>query len=459
MEKQGAKGARLRTGRILLGFLFLLNPYFSILDLLPDCIGYALLLSGIGDLIWALPSLTDARANLLKLTLLSALRGLAFPIVASVPSSEGPTMALLFVTCFSVMELVFLWPLLRQIKDALSYLSVSLGGENPAERYPAVRLRLFSVMKVACNLLPELCVLGVNEDGYIDSVTDSMSRRYLQLRSALTALLFLVMLIFSLIALIGVIRWLGRIKRNARLLDEAKEYALAHPEKAGKRTLRIAASSIWVMLFALILLFSFRIDSKIFVPTFASGILLWIAYRLLARILPQARGEGKWALGYALLAFANGISQLLFIEQYHAAGVAPGRGIEWFWINVALAALVGIGTVYLVFRLHRVLITLVKERGFAPVEQALVRMAAQAENQKRALCMRIRLLAVFAVLPALCEPLEAATLFTVFGPDAEHAFPIWGVFVAIRVLWLVFAGILLGQIKECIAERVRDMAE
>ncbi len=470
----------LRTGRILFGFVFLLNPYFSTLDLLPDCIGYALILSGLGEVIWAVPSLTEAREKLLKLTLVSVIRMAAFLLVASVPSSESPTMALLAVTCLFAIELFYLIPLLRLIGDALSYLSVSLDGENPKIGYPNIRLRLFTILKLVFNLLPELCVLAVTEDGYIDSVTDNMSSRFLQLRNVLTVLLFALLLVFSLIALIGVSKWLKTIAKNAILLEKLRIFAEKHPEKAGKRTLRLTKTAMLIFSISLFLALPFRMDNFIFVPIFLGGIGFFLGGRILVNIeqnsanLPEigakptettaksaekATKRDKIPLVWSVLALVTFLSHFLFMAKYRAAGVAPGRGYEWFWGNAGLMALLGCTFVFVLVRLATKLVVFIDKNGFAKVESYLPRAAATAEKKKNSLILRLKLIPILAIITVFADVFEAATLFTTFGKDIEHAVPVWTILIALRLAFLVYTAITFGAVTEAVHERVESVFE
>lgn len=442
-------------GWLLCGVIFLINPYLNLLDIFPDFLGYLFLLKGLRELVWAEPYFTDMRRTMLLLLAVSAARTALFPMVASMPQDESPTMSLLCVFCLTGVELFFGIRFLRELKGGMRHISSDEQMQQVTKGFPRIRLWLFFLAKLTGNLLPEMCVLGIAEDGYIDSVTDNMSQRFLQLRNVLVILFFVLVGIFSLILLIGFLKWEKNLRKCRTANEALAAFCDAHPEPTAHRTIRLTRSSVLFFSAAVFLCWSLRIDGIVLIPSTLGALTMYFGLCFFSRILPSASHKKYW-LVLALSGAGNYLSQLLFYLQYGASGVAAGRGNVWFGLNILSAALCGIGFAIAFAKVAKSLSLFVDRYGFAPVDPALVHAAKEQESKRMALQSRLRIWALTAFLPAICEGVEAAVLFTSFGPTPEQEFPIWGVFVAIRLAWAVFSCLLFSQINDTVREQPSD---
>lgn len=443
-------------GWLLCGILCLINPYLNLLDFFPDFLGYLFLLKGLREVVWAEPYFTDMRKTMLQLLAVSAARAVMFPMVASMPQDESPTMSLLCVFCLTCVELFFGIRCLQELQGGMRHISMDDRMQPVSKGFPRKRLWFFFLAKLIGNLLPEMCVLGIVEDGYIDSVTDNMSQRFLQLRNVLAILFFFLVGICSLMLLIGFLKWVRNLRKCQTANEALAELCDAHPEPTAHRTLRLTRSAVLFFSTAVFLSWSLRIDGIVLIPTAFGALAMYLGLRLFSRILPSAEAQKKHWLVLAVLSAGNYLSQLLFYMQYCASGVAKGRGDVWFGLNILAALLCGIGFALAFARMAKSLSLFVDRYGFAPVDPALIHEAREQENKRLALHGRLRIWALTAFLPAVCEGVEAALLFTSFGPTPEQAFPIWGVFTTIRLAWIVFSCILFSQINDTVREQPNE---
>lgn len=118
-----------RMGLWLPAVILLSNPYLHVLDLMPDAIGYVLLLIALRRVSALDESFGEVARALKRLTLLSVARlgGLVW-IYTATSASEQPTLILILCFVFGVLELMTILPACHQLFRGLSYIGTRLDG-------------------------------------------------------------------------------------------------------------------------------------------------------------------------------------------------------------------------------------------------------------------------------------------------------------------------------------------
>ncbi len=448
-------------GHILIGLIFLANPYFNLLDILPDAIGYLLILRGLGACLWTIPSFEEAVKQAKILIGISLIRMVALFFVASMPQAESPTMSLAAVFCLVLAEGYFGLRLITEAFRGIQY-TVLCGDCMEMDRglrFLRVITRLMLFFRLLGNLLPELAVLGVTEEGYVGSVTENETQIWLQLRNVLTVLLFLLVLIGSVGFVLAWASWLRRARRNEAYLSALEAEIRANPEPYGHKICRTAESGTLLLTVGMALLWAVRLDGYVFVPSFLGVCLIAISCGSFLQGHPSFRTERRLWFACAPLFFLSWLSQNLFAERHYVTGSARG-GEVWFYVNIALACLCSAAAVLLLVRLSARLRAYVDAHCFPKIDPALTRTVIEVENQKQRLKARLRVLALTCAIPAVLDGIEAATLFapeihiSVLG--AAKAIPFWGIFVLLRLGWIAFACLTVRHIKVSAEEKYNE---
>ena len=122
-------------GMLIGGFMFLFNPEISVIDILPDFIGYALICAGLANLSDMYYQFADAKRGFSKGILISVAKLVSFIVLIGLFSySERPVGMLLFTFTFAVLEFVFLIPAYRSLFEGFLYAAQRLDS-NSALRY------------------------------------------------------------------------------------------------------------------------------------------------------------------------------------------------------------------------------------------------------------------------------------------------------------------------------------
>ena len=108
----------MKIGYILAGMIFLFNPHINIIDVLPDVIGYILILHGLSKLSDLERNLLSARDKFLKLAWLSAVK---LSCLLILPIFDE-TLYLIFTFCFGLLEVIWLIPAFVDMFHGISFL-------------------------------------------------------------------------------------------------------------------------------------------------------------------------------------------------------------------------------------------------------------------------------------------------------------------------------------------------
>ncbi len=117
-------------GRIITAIIFFCNPNIGIVDILPDFIGYILLVTALSKVAAIDDRIGEAQALFTRLIYITALRFASlFVVFGVIPLSDQNMSLLLFAFVFDVLELLTLLPAVAKLFDGIFYLSDRHDGE------------------------------------------------------------------------------------------------------------------------------------------------------------------------------------------------------------------------------------------------------------------------------------------------------------------------------------------
>ena len=155
-------------GFIIAGIAFLFVPSFGIIDFMPDCIGFALILTGLSKTSRLNADLQSAYKSfryLFFLTLAKLL--LLYPLTGV----NDEMTSMLYVFSFAIAETVFLIPAFSRLCEGSYYLSSRTGADVSDRAYGDFRLtsKIFIIARAVLAAVPELTVLTNN--AYRESIS------------------------------------------------------------------------------------------------------------------------------------------------------------------------------------------------------------------------------------------------------------------------------------------------
>jgi hypothetical protein len=106
----------LGLGYIIASFFFLFNPDITVIDVLPDALGYLLICAGLTQLSFINPSLEEAVEKFKKMIFVSLGKFAAVLLLFGLFNErERPYGFLLFTFSFLVLDLIFLLPAVKSL--------------------------------------------------------------------------------------------------------------------------------------------------------------------------------------------------------------------------------------------------------------------------------------------------------------------------------------------------------
>ena len=201
-------------GLIIAGIAFLFVPSFGLYDIMPDVIGYLLIVAGLSKLSQLNGDLQSSRRNFRYLLYISLAKLILTLPVLNI-NDETTTMLLVFA--FAIAETVFLLPAFSELCEGSYYLSSRSGCDVPDRSADDLRLfsRIFVIARAVLVTGPELTVLTNN--AYKESVTvDDLEKPTLyDSKSVLTIACFVISFLIGAVFFVLALRYFGRLRKDA----------------------------------------------------------------------------------------------------------------------------------------------------------------------------------------------------------------------------------------------------
>ena len=265
--------------RLLIGFIFLLSPDISIFDLLPDFIGYALILSGLSRLADIDERAFDSRALAKRLFVLSIVK---FIFGMSIGGLQK-TNLLLVSFSLAVLDLILIIPFIKEFFHSLDYTATRHGinvSEKKNSELKTLSVFFFIVKDVLSTLPSFISLVDPSETG--DYTSDLWQVDFSALFNVLTLLAFLIMALLFVFMTVKACAYFLPVCRNRELCESLyanyDRSVLQVPSRVISKSVKGTLPFITA---AMIFAFDFYIDFIEVLPT-AIAFLLIAIYSILA---------------------------------------------------------------------------------------------------------------------------------------------------------------------------------
>lgn len=340
-KKEKKLGRALGLGYITAGAFFLFDPYISIVDLLPDALGYLFIFLGL----YRMADLDDRLSEALK-----GARNLAFAGLARVAAmllafgvvspAEQPVFMLLALFSLAVVDCLLFVPMWKNLCGGLLYLGSrydatamfdrrGLRGKtriyNMVERYTTLST-VFFILREALAVLPELTVLSHEKGG----AELGQGTRYYDFVGLFRMAGITLSLILGIVWLILTIRFVRRLKSDApffaRLTEKYKTEILPRHDLFARRAVK---SGMICLIAAAALTMDFYLDGVNLAPDFLAAILMFLSILFLtpyagknvpARALTMAYGISaavSWVMQFKYFGM-NDMADIFYLDEINA---------------------------------------------------------------------------------------------------------------------------------------------
>lgn len=409
-------GKYLGLSLVSVGAVFLFEPFVSILDLLPDALGYLFILLGLYRLSDLDDRIMEASKGLRLLALIGVARVLAlFFAFGLVSATEQPVFILLILFTLGVLDTIVLIPMWKNLCGGLLYLGSrneasvmfdrrGLGGKlrvrNAVERYAAFSA-VFFILREVLAILPEVSVLTHEKGG----VEVGEATRFYDFVGLYRMVGMAISLVLGVIWLIWTLRLVHRLKSDTPFFERLTlKYRTEVLTRGDLFAMRAVNASLVCLAVAAVLSLDLYLDGVNVIPDTLSALFLLLSVLFLRRYTGNYLPAAAASLVYGL---AASLTWFLQMTGYFRLSDFPnlfrkGELLERWQISILLQALSAALLVASVVLILRSLLGLVKRyTGVHAFRDEAGRSAERTEAIHTLISKKLIAVGVLAALTAL----------------------------------------------------------
>ncbi|MBE6667050.1 MAG: hypothetical protein E7607_01905 [Ruminococcaceae bacterium] len=354
---------------LIISFIFLFNPNVSIIDVLPDFIGYILLCCALTKIADINDYLYDALKIFKRMILVDAGKWLAiFWTFNMTVVDQKNSSILLFTFVFSVVELMFLLPAYKKLFEGiiqLGYLipnNTILSNEKKSGRINKARKRtaFFVISKATLAVLPELADL--TNASYDENLGMGVVNIY-EYIGIMRLLAFIPMLIIGIIWLINIIKYFNYLHRDEIFMRGISDkYEKEVLPRKGMFIKRNYHSFLLIAIAALCFTVDFRVEYRSVLPDFIAAILFFASFIFIANHTKTKKKS--WIISTSAFFYFSVMSTLcedaFFKEYYYGAIFRNLKAQQLYTILVAVNIIKALAFVAVLIDMYIMLTRMIK---------------------------------------------------------------------------------------------------
>lgn len=345
--------------RLLLGFVFLLNPLFSFVDVLPDFIGCIILFSAFRPLLFLDARIQSARREVRLFALLSAARLVLSPVFFSSSVYDGGNTAMLLSFVFAAVSAMLELSLVKNLTESFNYLSVRCDSKEALPHLdPAFSLlSIFVFVKNLCSALPDLLTL-FSPDSTLEynPGSERAAASFLFAKWTAYAALFVAVLIFAVVVFVRLSRYVKSVRAEEGYLARVLSAAKVAEEGGNRLKLRFDLSGALTTLTVLAL---FSCDYYFdYVSVLPSPMVFVLCFVILYR-LREYRAPKKGELAFCAVGFVA-TSAAFFYRVFYSQDTLVGVTFHTKPFTVVFGVVQAVFVVFAFFAAARAILHVVR---------------------------------------------------------------------------------------------------
>lgn len=421
-------------GLVCLAAFFLFNPTISVVDLLPDCIGYIILYFGLRKLADINDHVECAITYTKRMILVSAAQLLSvFFLFGMVSEMEKPTTYLLFSFVFSVFEILFLSKLYGEFFEGLTYLGSRMDGiavfkERATEKISRLTI-LFFVAKAILATLPEFSALVLD--------TDSRWRFLYNYIGMFRTVAIMIALPFGLYWLYQFCKYIKSIQSDAPFISRLEEtYARDVLPKQEIFVQRSVAAAFVVMSIGICFSSDLYMDNMSILPDFICPLFIFIALLLLKKHIGVS-GTAMFCCGaHFISSIAVYIGNYYFHTNYTLLITRISADAYDAYLSLGIVKTLDSALFFLMlyFLLPSLKTMILEHTGFSPILENNIHKEDKIRYIHETLNRRLFISRILALVCAISSP--AMFFFTRILYIARHSSFLW---MLELLIYMIFA--------------------
>lgn len=299
----------MRISYFIAGLIFLLNPNYGILDVLPDIFGYALIWKAIEHSADLYEYLMDAKRLIGRMCIISVAK-LGGALLCYVTDD---TFILVLTFTFMIVELIYGIPAFTKLYNGIGYSAMRLGVSEVPEAVPKIRniTVLFLVLKNALALIPELTSLLYSVDQIFAN-----SEYPATLKRNLSYIVAPLMAAFAIFVLVQTVKFFKKCQNHMYCAMIERSYEIHFSDREGLFCARLLNFGFSCLILGSVFSFDFHYNMMDIVPDAAGGLILLVAVYYLSSKLYEKIIGAFLSVGYIISSVVNIFKNYSFHENY-----------------------------------------------------------------------------------------------------------------------------------------------
>lgn len=435
---------------VVVALIFLFNPNIGLVDILPDCIGYVLLVLALSRVAVIDERIESAHALFIRLIYITLVRfALLFITFSVIPLTDRSTSMLLFSFVCDVLELITLVPALIKLFDGVLYLAERHNGDAVYLRFKRTnktvteRVRntaiVFAMAKAVFGTLPEFSSLSAHE-GWNESIWARM-HYYIGMFRIIG---ILVSLIFGIIFLCSALKYVRLLKKDAEFFDRL--YTVYESEIATRPDYlarRAASVAFGFFVAASVFIVDFSLDGYNVIPDVLAAICLIAGLLVMRKYINNWKLPAIVATMYGVVSLVGIVLEYIFASKYYIDAIDVDPETYNFFVVVCVLCVLSsvIFASTMIITVKGTLAEIIdKYTGFSMTTNDTYDPSDKVKQLHIALKRRTTILIVLSVLSAMLS-IAAKLLVTTIGF-------LWMISIVADVVYAVFTFKILAEIKD-----------
>lgn len=323
-------------GYIIAGVVFLFNPMISILDILPDFIGYLLILAGIYKLADMTNKMENIHRHLLYLIGISLLR----TILSVIITPNDKILVLIFVFVFAVFETIFMISIFNKIFDGIEDIGIRFDGTATFHKISELRTLtyIFIIVRNLFTVIPEFRHLSTSEyEGIISSFEMTGSINY---STILITMNVIIVTAVGAIWLFMMLSYLNKIRKDTDFIERINNYYTNNILTDTNRYLvRRVAISMFLFMLGFVFLVDIFLDNMDILPDFIGALFIFSAVMILRKDNLKINKLLYLSIAYIPLSLINWIYRMIFCGNEYRVKSLLDTNVLMFYIGLILISL------------------------------------------------------------------------------------------------------------------------
>ncbi len=394
---------------VAVGLLFLCNPNLSVVDVLPDAVGYFLLAAGITGISDVNPYFAEARHRFLILAWVSIAKMLSIGILIYVLAINAEQRALVsvFSLGFAVVEAFFVFPALRAFLNGFSYIGERDGVLSvlPPLKEITTYSYVFFILKHLGSFLPEMVLISVS---HLDTLGDYVF-------NPIRLYPFLLIFVAALVLGFG-IYWLRLWRAYLDGLAQDEAFIAYTHEKMADNQRVLEANALYrdksrvllLLIGALLLAIDLIADKTSLLPDCLSGICFLLFFLCFCKENALSRYGVIVSAAYTVFSLAATVFGRVYFSHFDSyTAITHVRNARAIYMGVELFSVLEAASLLALLILLYILLNgfLTRHTGLLSATERKTESALHRELKKKN-----KLMLLFGALPTLFHAVEVFLL-------------------------------------------------